>query len=187
MRKVIAALNMTLDGYCDHTYGIADDDLHNYYTALLKNAGTLLYGRTTYQLMEFWPTLLKNPSGHKSMDDFAIAIDSVPKVVFSHTLNNLEWASARLATRRFEEEVLALRQQPGKDIFVSSPSLIVQSINLSLVDELQLCIHPVIAGKGLLLFKNISDKHTLKLLNSKIFESGVLMVNYQIQGIDVVM
>lgn len=171
---------MTLDGYCDHTYGIADDEIHDYYTALIKNAGTLLYGRITYQLMEFWPTLLKNPSGNKSMDDFAVAIDSVPKIVFSHTLNQLEWDSARLATRNFEEEVLALRQQPGNDIYVCSPSLIVQSLNLGLADELQLCIHPVIAGKGLLLFKNISDLHQLKLLKSKTFGSGVMAMYYKI-------
>ena len=181
MRKVIAALNMTLDGYCDHTYGIADDDLHNYYSALLNNAGTLLYGRITFQLMEYWPTLLKTPSGNKSHDDFAVAIDRVPKVVFSHTLKNLEWASARLASGSFEKEVLALKEQPGKDIYVCSPSLIVQSLNLSLADELQLCIHPVIAGKGLLLFKNISDLHMLKLLGSKTFSSGTMMVSYQIQ------
>jgi len=180
MRKVIAALNMTLDGYCDHTYGIADDELHNYYTELLKNAGTLLYGRITYQLMEFWPTLLKNPSGNKSMDDFAVAIDRVPKIVFSHTLNHLEWSSARIATRSFEEEVLALRQQPGDDIYVCSPSLIVQSINHSLVNELQLCIHPMIAGKGLVLFKNIADQQQLHLLKSKTFGSGAIVLYYEI-------
>ena len=76
MRKIIAAINMTLDGYCDHTYGIADEELHQHYTDLLGNAGTLVYGRITYQLMEgYWPTLLKNPSGNKAMDEFALAIE----------------------------------------------------------------------------------------------------------------
>jgi len=169
---------MTLDGYCDHTYGIADDEIHDYYTALIKNAGTLLYGRITYQLMEFWPTLLKNPSGNKSMDDFAIAIDGVPKIVFSHTLKNLEWESAELATKTFEEELLTLRQQPGNNIYVCSPSLIVQSLNLDLADELQLCIHPVIAGKGLPLFKNINETRTLHLIDSKKFQSGIELMVY---------
>jgi len=178
MRKVIAALNMTLDGYCDHTYGIADDEIHDYYTELIKNAGALLYGRITFQLMEFWPTLLKNPSGNKSMDDFAVAIDRVPKIVFSHSVKNLEWESAQLATKSFEEEVLNLRQQPGNNIYVCSPSLIVQSLNLDLADELQLCIHPVIAGKGLPLFKNINETRMLHLVDSKRFESGIELLIY---------
>jgi len=113
------------------------------------------------------------------MDDFAVAIDRVPKIVFSYTLNHLEWSSARIATRSFEEEVLALSQQPGDDIYVCSPSLIVQSINLSLVDELQLCIHPVIAGKGLVLFKNIADQQQLHLLKSKTFGSGAMVLYYE--------
>ncbi len=83
MSKVIGAINMTLDGICDHTVGITDEDIHQHYTELLDNAGVLLYGRTTYQLMQFWQTLLEKPSGERSMDDFAVAIDKVPKIVFS--------------------------------------------------------------------------------------------------------
>src|SRR5664279_6346387 len=97
MRKVIAAINMTLDGVCDHTAGIADKQLHQHYAELINNAGVLLYGRTTYQLMQFWQTLLRNPSGEKSMDDFAISIDKIPKLVFSRTLKDTNWNSAKLA------------------------------------------------------------------------------------------
>src|SRR5688572_30536171 len=105
MRKVIAAINMTLDGICDHTVGIPDEDLHKHYAELLDNAGTLLYGRTTYQLMQYWQPLLKKPSDQKSTDDFALAIDKIPKIVFSHTLKNTEWDSAKLATKELEKEV----------------------------------------------------------------------------------
>ena len=67
MRKVIAAINMTLDGYCDHTAMIADDELHEHYSELLRNAGTLIYGRTTYQLMEnYWPGVVKKSYGEQS-------------------------------------------------------------------------------------------------------------------------
>jgi len=104
MRKVIAAINMTLDGICDHTAGIPDEDLHQHYTELLDNAGVILYGRTTYQLMQFWQTVLKKPSGEKSMDDFALAIDRIPKIVFSQTLKNTEWDSALLATKEIEKK-----------------------------------------------------------------------------------
>ncbi len=117
MRKVIAAINMTLDGICDHTAGIPDENLHQHYAELLNNAGVLLYGRTTYLLMQFWQTLLKNPSGQKSMDNFALAIDRIPKIVFSQTLKKTEWDSAKLSTNEIEKEVLELKQQSGKKYF----------------------------------------------------------------------
>ena len=98
MRKVIAAINMTLDGFCDHTAGIPDEEIHQHYTELLNEGDAILYGRITYQLMEYWQPLVKNPSGEKTMDDFAMAIDKIPKIVFSHTLKNVEWESAKLAT-----------------------------------------------------------------------------------------
>jgi hypothetical protein len=83
MRRVIAALNMTLDGFCDHTAGIPDEELHQYYTELLNAGDAILYGRITYQLMKYWQPLIKNPTGEKTMDDFAIAIDKIQKIVFS--------------------------------------------------------------------------------------------------------
>lgn len=180
MRKLIAAINMTVDGYCDHTAGIADDETHQHYTDLINSGGVLLYGRITYQLMEdYWPLLVKNPSGNKAYDDFAAAIDAIPKIVFSRTLQDLKWETARLATRGLEEEVLELKQQAGKDIFVGSPSLIASCTQLGLIDEYQLCIHPVILGKGLTLFKNIDDSVTLKLLKTKTFTCGAVIHYYE--------
>ncbi|MBK8380730.1 MAG: dihydrofolate reductase family protein [Ignavibacteria bacterium] len=179
MRKIIAAINMTLDGFCDHTAIIPDDEIHQHYADLLSNAGTVLYGRITYQLMEFWRTVLENPTGNKSMDDFAIVMDSTPKIVFSHTLKSLDWKSAKLADRDIEDEVLELKQQPGKDIFVGSPGLIVALTKLNLINEYQICIHPVIAGSGLPLFKNINNRTLLKLINSKTFNGGAVILYYE--------
>lgn len=179
MRKVIAAINMTLDGICDHTAGIPGEDLHQHYTGLLDNAGVILYGRTTYQLMQFWQTLLKKPSGKKSMDDFALAIDKIPKIVFSQTLKNTEWDSAKIATKKIENEVLELKQQSGKDILVGSRSLIIQLTNLNLIDEFQICIHPMLEGKGLLLFDKIKDRTIFRLLKTKIFDSGAIVLYYE--------
>ena len=170
MRKLIAAINMTLDGFCDHTAGIPDDEIHQHYADLLSNADTILYGRITYQLMEYWRTLLENPSDEKSMNDFAIAIDKIPKIVFSRTLKNVEWESAKLANRDIEEEVLELKQSRNgrsKDILVGSRSLIIQLMKLNLIDEYQLCIHPVIVGAGLPLFENIKDRTILKLIKTE--------------------
>jgi len=179
MRKIIAAINMTLDGFCDHTAGIPDDEIHQHYAELLSNADTILYGRITYQLMEYWRTLLENPSDEKSMNDFAIAIDKIPKIVFSHTLKNVEWESAKLANRDIEEEVLELKQQSGKDILVGSRSLIIQLMKLNLIDEYQLCIHPVIVGTGLPLFENIKDRTVLKLIKTKTFSGGAVTLYYE--------
>jgi dihydrofolate reductase len=180
MRKVIAAINMTIDGFCDHTAGIVDDELHQHYNDLLSNAGILLYGRITYQLMEsYWPSVVKNPTGNKPMDDFALIIQNIPKLVFSHTLNNVEWENAKLAKRSIEEEVRDLRQKAGNDIFVGSPSLIVELTKLRLIDEFQLCVHPVILGNGLPLFKNINNTSILRLLKTKILGSGAIVLYYE--------
>lgn len=179
MRKIIAAINMTLDGFCDHTAGIPDEEVHQHYTELISNADAILYGRITYQLMKYWQTLLKNPSGEKSMDDFAIAIDKIPKIVFSHSLKSTEWDSARLSTQPIEEEVLELKQQSGNDILVGSRSLIIQLMKLNLIDELQLCIYPVIAGGSLPLFENLKDRTILKLIKTKTFRGGAVILYYE--------
>ena len=173
-------MNMTLDGFCDHTAMIADDEIHQHYNDLLSNAGALIYGRITYQLMEsYWPSVVKNPTGNKPMDDFAVLIDNLPKIVFSHTLKRVEWKNSRLAERSIEEEVLELKRQPGKDILVGSPSLIVATTNLNLVDEYQLSVQPTIAGKGLPLFKNITERVNLKLIKTKTFSCGALTFYYE--------
>lgn len=182
MRKLIAAINMTLDGFCDHTAIVPDEQIHQHYTELISDADAILYGRITYQLMEFWKTLVKNPSGEKSMDDFAMAMDKVPKIVFSHTLKNVDWDSAQLANQPIEEVVLELKQsgnEGSKDIFIGSRSLILQLMKLNLIDEYQICVHPVVVGKGLPLFENINDRRMLKLLKTKIFTSGAIILYYQ--------
>jgi dihydrofolate reductase len=179
MRKVIAAINMTLDGYCDHTAGIPDEELHQHYTKLLGQGDVILYGRTTYQLMEFWRTFLSNPSEDKSMNDFALAIDRIPKIVFSNTLKNVEWASATIANRDLKETVSEFRKQPGKDILVGSRSLIIQLMKLNMIDQFQLCIYPVVEGKGLPLFENIKDRTIFKLVKTKIFHGGAIILYYE--------
>ncbi len=169
---------MTLDGICNHTAGIPDEEIHRHYTGLLEQGAAILYGRTTYQLMEFWRTLLENPSDEKSMNDFAAAINKIPKIVFSRTLDDVEWESATVAKRDLEEEVLELKGQSGKDILVGSRSLIIQLMNLNLIDEYQFCIHPVVAGSGLPLFENINDRNVFKLIKTKTFGNGAVTLYY---------
>ena len=129
--------------------------------------------------MEYWPTILKNPTGNKSMDEFALVIDNIPKIVFSHTLKTVEWKTARLAKGELKEEVLELRQQAGKDILVGSPSLISALSQLELIDEYQLSVQPTVLGSGLPLFKNIRDRIDLKLLKTKTFGCGAVTHYYE--------
>ena len=179
MRKVIAAFNMTLDGVCDHTVGLPDEEIHQHYTELLDQGDAILYGRITYQLMEFWRNFLENPSEDKSMNAFARAIDKIPKIVFSHTIRNVEWETATIAKRDLKDEVLELKRQPGKDIFVGSRSLIIQLLNLDLIDEFQLCIYPVVGQKGLPLFENILDKIVFEHVKTKSFKGGAVLLYYR--------
>jgi len=172
-------MNMTLDGFCDHTAGIADDEIHRHYCELLLDAGAVIYGRKTFQLMEYWRTVVENPTGNTATDDFAAAIDEVQKIVYSRTLESVDWRNTALKREIVKQEILDLKQQAGKDIFVGSPSMIVQLGNLGLIDEYQLGIHPIVIGSGLRLFKNISDRIDLKLLKAKTFGCGVVIHYYE--------
>lgn len=179
MRKIIAGINMTVDGVCDHTAAIADDALHAHYSELLKSASAILYGRITYGLMEYWRDVAAQPMENASEYDFAHTMDRIPKIVFSKTLKSLDWHSATLAQGSLEEEVKQLKQSDGGDILVGSPSLITKLLSLGLVDELQLCVHPVIAGGGNLLFSSIVDRILLKLTATKVMESGAIFLYYR--------
>lgn len=181
MSKIIAGINLTIDGFCDHTAFEPDGEVHDHYTQLLRDSSMVLYGNTTFQLMKFWQELLESPSGEKHMNDFAQAIDQVPKTVFSKQLKDsseLAWVTASLATKTLEETVLDLKRKPGKDVLVGSRSLIVQLTNLDLIDEFQLFVHPVILGKGLPLFDELQNRTLLKLEKSKTFSSGSILSYY---------
>lgn len=170
---------MTLDGYCDHTAGIADEEIHEHYNDVLRNPGTLIYGRITYQLMEsYWPLIVKEPTGNKSTDDFAVLIDDISKIVYSRTMNDVSWKNSTLKNELIKDDIIALKEQPGKNIIVGSPSLIVSMANLGVIDEYQIGVQPIILGRGLPLFKNIRDRIDLTFLHSKTFSCGAMMLYY---------
>lgn len=171
---------MTLDGFCDHTAGIVDDETHQHYNDLLKSADTLIYGRTTYQLMEsYWPELVKNPSGNKQEDDFAVLIDAIHKIVYSRTMKEVDWKNSILKHEIIRKEIVDMKQQEGKNILVGSPSMIVAFTKLGLIDEYQINVNPVILGKGLVLFKNIEKQIDLTLLKTKTFKGGGVVLYYK--------
>lgn len=182
MRKTIFAINITADGYCSHTDGIADEELHEYFTGLLHNSDVILFGRKTYQLMvPYWPDVARNQSETKAVNEFALIFDSLDKIVFSRTMKHAESERTRISAESIEDEVIRLRQQPGKDISIGSLSIASQLTQLGLIDEYHFVIHPVIAGKGPRLFEAESLKETLhlKLIGTKQFQSGVFALHYK--------
>jgi len=183
MRKVIFGINLTLDGCCDHTKVNANEDIHEYFAQQMREADTLVYGRITYQLMvPFWPDIARTQSSPtKSINDFALAFDSVPQiVVFSRTLQTVEGKKTRIVRGDLENEILKLKQEPGKDILVGGVDLPSQLIELDLIDEYRFVIHPTLAGEGrrLLDATNLQERLQLKLVDSKVFKSGCIALRY---------
>ncbi len=180
MRNVIYAINLTLDGCFDHTNTIADDALLEHYTHLLRSVDLLVFGRKTYQLMvPYWPDVAKNPSETKADREFAQTFVSKNKIVFSRSLDSAE-GNTRIVRTNLLDEVLKLKQEPGKNILIGGVDIPSQLIELGLVDEYHFVVQPVIAGTGRRLLEGISlqEKLQLKLVESKIFKSGCVALRY---------
>ena len=186
MRKLIYALNLSLDGCCDHTKLVPpEDDLFEYEMQFLREADLFVYGRKTYQLMvPYWPDVAKDPSASKTDRDFAQAFCSANKVVFSRSLDSAEAKKGDKNTRvvgtNLRDEILKLKQESGKNIIAGGVDIPSQLIELGLVDEYRFCITPVIAGAGRRLMEgvNLPRKFRLKLVDSKILPSGWVMLRY---------
>ena len=182
MRKVVFAINISTDGYCNHTGMIPDEEMVDFFTGLLRNASLLLFGRITYQLMvPYWPDIAKNQSESGATHEFARVFDSLDKVVFSTTLSHGEGKNTRIVRANVVEEVLRLRQQPGKDIFVDSLSIASQLSERGLIDEYHFVVHPVVAGKGPRLFDSVKleERLLLDFIGLKTFQSGVVALHYK--------
>ena len=149
MRKVIYAINVTADGCCDHTKQSADEETLEYFTQLLREVDLQVFGRKTYELMiPYWPDVLKNPSETKADIEFARAFVSVNKIVFSRSLNSAEDKNTRIVRANLRDEILKLKQEQGRDILVGGVSLPSQLIELGLIDEYRIYLHPVVLGRG---------------------------------------
>jgi len=181
MGKIIFGINITIDGCCDHTKGIADEEIHDYFTDLIRQGDVLAYGRKTYELMvPYWPDVAKNQSGQtKAINDFAEVFDSREKIVFSQSLAQVEDRNSRILRTKPEEELLKLKEQ-GKTILLGGVTLPSYIIELGLVDEYYFVVHPIIAGEGARLLKGISltDRFQLKLVDTKLFKSGCIALHY---------
>lgn len=182
MRKVFLFMMVTLDGFFegpnqDISWHNVDEEFNEFAIQQLDELDTLLFGRVTYEVMaSFWPTqfALEN--------DPIVAgkMNAIPKVVFSRTLEKAEWHNTRLVKEHIAEEVSKLKQQPGKDLAIfGSSDLTVSLLEMGLVDELRIMVNPVVLGSGKALFHGIHDKLNLKLLKTKTFGSGNVLLYYQ--------
>ena len=187
MRKVFLFNMITLDGFFegpnqDISWHHVDDEFNEFAIEQLNEIGTLLFGRVTYQGMaSYWPTEFA------IRDDPIVAglMNSLPKVVFSKTLDKAEWNNSRLVKENIAEEILKLKQEPGKDIAIfGSSDLAVtladaaQSSGSGLIDEYRVIVNPVFLGQGTPLLKGIKAKLNLKLLKTRIFKSGNVLLTY---------
>jgi dihydrofolate reductase len=181
MRKVIYAINITLDGCCDHTKTSGGDELLEHFTDLMKDTDLLVYGRKTYQLMvPYWPDAARDPSATKMTREFAQTFDSIPKIVFSHSLDSFADKNSRIARGKLQDEILKLKKEQGKNILVGGVDLPSQLIQLDLVDEFHFVVHPIVAGEGRRLLDGVPlrEKLQLKLAESKILKSGSVALSY---------
>lgn len=183
MRKLIFAINLTLDGCCDHTKVDGSEEIHDYFTQLTREVDVLLYGRTTYELMvPFWPDVAKERSGQtRSMNDFAQAFASVRQiVVFSRTLEKADGRNTRILRANLRDEILKLKAEPGRPILVGGVTLASQLVELDLVDEYRFVVHPVVVGAGRRLFDGVDLQEQLKLqlVESQRFKSGQVALRY---------
>ena len=184
MRNLIYAINVTLDGCCDHTKMIPPDDevFEYYYTQMLREADLTIYGRKTYQLMvPYWPDVAKDPSSTKADIEFAAAFDSLNKVVFSRSLDSAEDKNTRIVRTDLRDEILKLKEQPGGNILTGGVDIPSQLIALGLVDEYRIVVMPVVAGEGRRLMEGVSlpESLQLKLVESKVFKnSGSVLLRY---------
>jgi dihydrofolate reductase len=180
MRNLIYAINITLDGCCDHTKTIADEELLEHYAQLLREVDLLVYGRKTYQLMvPYWPDVAKDQSATKADKEFARTFVSINKIVFSQSLDSAE-GNTRIVRTNLQDEILKLKQEPGKNILAGGVSIPSQLIELGLVDEYRFVVHPILAGEGRRLLEDVSlaEKLQLKLVESKTLKSGCIALRY---------
>lgn len=194
MRKVIYSMMTTLDGFIERKHSgearpndptlldwvIIDEELHSFANAEAREAGAFLYGRRLYENMAaFWPTAEALPDMPGYVFDFARIWKSKPKIVFSRTLDKVEWNS-RLVKGDVAEEVERLKQEPGGYLTVGGANLASTLIDLGLIDEIRLIVHPVVIGSGTPFFPPVPNTMNLRLLETITFGSGVVYLRYDV-------
>jgi dihydrofolate reductase len=185
MRKVIFFMLTSLDGYFegpgrDISWHNVDEEFDAFTIEQIDAVDMLLFGRVTYELMaSFWPT----PAARTDDPIVAEKMNTMPKIVFSKTLSGVDWQNTRLVKDKFFEEIVKLKQQPGKDLIIfGSSDLAVTFIQHDLIDEYRILVNPVALGGGKPLFQGLSQKLDLKLLKTRPFKNGNVLLCYAPAG-----
>lgn len=190
MRRIITTTWVTLDGFIAGPKGemdwigeIYDDAMANYESDLVSSADTLLLGRVTYQSFAgSWPHVPDSPDASEGEKEYARKLNAMRKLVFSRTLETLEWNNSTLLREVVPEEIERLKQEPGRDMLIYGSASLVQTLtNLRLIDEYQVLVHPVILGGGKPLFHGIGGEVKLQLVESKTHPSGVVRLSYRLR------
>lgn len=180
-RKLISQIMVSLDGFIEDPDGEinwhnVDEEYNEYASGLLNSADAILFGRRTYQLMaDYWQT----PNAFLNDPVIARLMNQLPKIVFSKTLEKIEWQNSRLVKENIVKEITQLKRQQGHDLVIlGSADLTSRFTKLGMVDEYQIMVNPVVLGKGKPFFNNI-QKLNLEFLHSKSFRSGNVLICYQ--------
>lgn len=184
MRKIIYSLSVSLDGFVENAqksldWVHIDEEIHTFFNDQSRGLDAFLYGRTMYELMSaYWPTADENPDAHASEVDFSGIWKRVPKLVFSDTLDHVEWNSRLLRRDDLVKTVQTLKAEPGNDLGVGGPTLAGALIRLGLVDEFHLMVNPVVLGSGTPYFPPLDHKIPLQLVETRPFSGGVTFLRY---------
>ncbi len=183
MRRVILMMSLSLDGFFEGPaheldWHLVDDELHGHFNEQLRPMGAFLHGRVTYELMaEFWPTADQDPSSTGPMVEFSRIWRDMPKIVYSRTLEAAD-SNTTIVRDVIAEEVMALKSQPGGDLALGGANLAATFMALDLIDEYRLYVHPVVIGRGKSLFQASDTKIDLRLVETRTFRSGVVLLRY---------
>lgn len=181
MRPLRYAINITLDGCCDHQAGSSDEELYRFWAEKLAQADALLFGRITYEMMRAaWrlPPTGERPDGMAEWAlPFARTIDAAKKYVMSSSLEQLDW-NAEFLRGDLRQAVQQLKQGTGEGLFVGGVQLPFALAELGLIDEYEFVVHPKIAGHGPTLFAGLAKYVDLKLVGRREFGSGAVALRY---------
>ena len=178
MRNVTYLLHLTMDGCCDHTRFMIDEETGAYANGLMQEVDLVTYGRKFYEIL--FPYWAEEENLDTDLDfEFSERIVAIDKIVFSRSLENADY-NTRIVSTDPAEELLKLKQMPGKNIFVATVSMLPELIRKGVIDEYHFIIYPIIVGEGRRLMDgaNLPEKLQLKLLETKVFKSGAVALVY---------
>ena len=173
-------INVTLDGCCDHAVGVVDDGLHDYFTGLMDQAGAMLWGRTTYELMEgAWPAIARDEQAPRAEREWARKLEAKPKYVVSTTRRDYPWANTFHVQGDLREAVERIKARTPAGVLVGSPRLGAELQRLDLIDEYRLVVHPVLAGRGPRLFDGLGAPRQLERVSVRTFKGGQTAMHFR--------